>query len=186
MQNVLADGDGVPPCTPLSVPTDAAVQAVKRSSAPGMNSLDITELDYFAGPVLAGGNQGAGVIVIIDEGGPTADLQLKDGIDLGFCGFPEPRKSTVPQTYTFASSGTARQGELTLFVGSVGEEMPQFDMTASTGEKLCCRSSGSAAQVDLAKLNATAPSNAMETAACLMAICRCCRGVVYESKARIA
>ena len=24
MQNVLADGDGVPPCTPLSVPTDAA------------------------------------------------------------------------------------------------------------------------------------------------------------------
>ena len=34
MQNVLADGDGVAPCTPLSVPTDAAVQAVRRSSAP--------------------------------------------------------------------------------------------------------------------------------------------------------
>ena len=34
MQNVLADGDGVPPCTPLSDPTGAAVQAVRRSSAP--------------------------------------------------------------------------------------------------------------------------------------------------------
>jgi len=95
----------------------------------GANSLDISGLGYFAGPNLAGGNMGAGVIVVIDEGGPFADLQLNDGIDLAFCGFSEPRKSTVPQPYAFASSAEARQGELSIFVGSVGMEVPPPDTT---------------------------------------------------------
>lgn len=64
-------------------------------------------------------NNGAGILVIYDDGTGLSDIQIRDGIDLAFQGFAEPRKSTVPQTFTFEPSPTARTVPLTLMVSSV-------------------------------------------------------------------
>ena len=46
-------------------------------------------------------NNGAGILVIYDNGLDTAEMSLKDGTDLAFINFPEPRNSTVLQTLNF-------------------------------------------------------------------------------------
>lgn len=62
---------------------------------------------------------GAGVMVIYDDGSSTAEIELRDGLDLAFFGFPEPRKSTVPQTFSFAPSSSDRLATLDMFFSSV-------------------------------------------------------------------
>lgn len=89
--------------------------------ANGPNTLTVQGLDAQVSDPGTGAH-GAGVIVILDEGGPAADVQLLDGVDLAFCGFPEPRKSTVPQNFTYAMSDEDRVAELTIFVGSVSPD----------------------------------------------------------------
>lgn len=92
--------------------------------SPGLNVLDVSGLDYLAGPNLMNGNQGAGVIVIYDDGGALSEIAVREGVDLAFCGFAEPRQTTIPQTFSFAPSDSARNGKLSLFVGSVGQDEP--------------------------------------------------------------
>jgi len=67
-------------------------------------------------------NNGAGILVIYDDGANVSEIQVRDGLDLAFVGFPEPRKSTVPQTFNFAPSGVDRIATLSLFVGSVHDD----------------------------------------------------------------
>jgi len=89
---------------------------------PGLNVLDVSGLDYFAGNLLQNGNQGAGVIVIYDDGGALSEIAVREGVDLAFCGFPEPRKSMVPQTFSYVPSDQDRTGSFSMFAGSVGQE----------------------------------------------------------------
>lgn len=67
-------------------------------------------------------NNGAGVIVIFDDGTNPADISLRDGLDLAFRDFPDPRQTTVPQTFTFAAEDAARTAALDLLVGSVASD----------------------------------------------------------------
>ena len=69
-----------------------------------------------------GENSGAGVLVIFDDGSTTSDIEIKDGLDLAFAGFPDPRNTTVPQTFTFTPDVVDRVADLSIFAGSVGVE----------------------------------------------------------------
>jgi len=97
----------------------------------GANSLDISGLDFLDGGG-NGENSGAGLLVIFDDGSPSTDIQLLDGLDLAFDGFPEPRRSTVPQTFDFAPVPETRTAELVIFAGSVGEEGSRTSIIRTT------------------------------------------------------
>lgn len=67
------------------------------------------------------GAHGVGVLVVTSDGGPQHDIDLVDGVDLAYCAFPEPRRSTVPQTFAVTPVGFDRDAELVLLLGSIGE-----------------------------------------------------------------
>jgi hypothetical protein len=83
---------------------------------PGTNSITVSGLAF--GYI----SNGAGAIVIFDEGGDPATIDIRDGNDGAFFGFPEPRKSTVPQTFTFPASTLPRTASLAMLVSSVNDE----------------------------------------------------------------
>lgn len=85
---------------------------------PGANALTVSGLSFDEA------NNGAGVVVIIDDGSGVGDIQVRDGVDLAFVNFPEPRKTTVPQTYTVAAENVDRDAVLNLNVGSVAPNRP--------------------------------------------------------------
>jgi hypothetical protein len=79
----------------------------------GANSLEISDMAYSIN------NNGAGVLVIFDDGSSDAGIQIKDGSDLAFINFPDPRQGTIAQTYNFAASTSDRIGILDFFFASV-------------------------------------------------------------------
>lgn len=81
----------------------------------GANSIDIS----ISGLDFTTDNDGAGVLVIYDDGGTSAEIGVADGNDLAFVNFPEPLRSTIPQTFNFASASVPRFASVDLFVGSV-------------------------------------------------------------------
>jgi len=84
----------------------------------GSNSVTVSGLDNIVGGF--GENSGAALIVIFDDGVKMADVQVRDGMDTAFLGFPGNRQVTEPQTFTFDPSSVDRTGELVLTAGSVG------------------------------------------------------------------
>lgn len=89
----------------------------------GANSLSVEGLDNKDGDG-DGGNSGVGLLVIYDDGSLAADIVLKDGLDLAYAGFPEPRQTTVPQTFPLTPSASERTATLVIFASSVGENRP--------------------------------------------------------------
>lgn len=67
---------------------------------------------------------GVGVLVIYDDGSGDARIEIRDGMDLAFFRFPEPRQTVDAQTFTFPPSTEERIGRMSMFFGSVapGEE----------------------------------------------------------------
>ena len=84
-----------------------------------MNTLTVEGLNYVGTGAFVNGNHGAGVLVIIDDGTSLSDIQVRDGVDLAFCGFPDPRQTTIPQMYTFDPASVDRVANLAMFFGSV-------------------------------------------------------------------
>jgi hypothetical protein len=91
---------------------------------PGLNSVDIGGMDYNRLCTDACTNNGAGMLVIYDDGLGVADIQIKDGLDLAFFQFDPPLDTTVPQTFTFAASTVDRDANLKLFASSVAPNRP--------------------------------------------------------------
>ncbi|MGB2960187.1 MAG: hypothetical protein WBG01_11085 [Bacteroidota bacterium] len=82
---------------------------------PGKSTLEIGMLDGF-GHITSG----AGVLVIYaDPSEAESQISVRDGIDPAYYDFPEPRKSTVPQTFTFEPSEDLREARLSLLFSSV-------------------------------------------------------------------
>ncbi len=75
----------------------------------GSNSLSVSGLDDEQ-------SSGAGLLVIYDDGTPAIDFGLTDGLDIAFPDFPEPRQTTVPQTFSVTPSAVDRTGGVTLLV----------------------------------------------------------------------
>ncbi|MCB9871860.1 MAG: hypothetical protein H6836_04475 [Planctomycetes bacterium] len=84
---------------------------------PGSNNISVAGVDFAF-------NLGLGLVAIIQDGAAAADIQLRDGNDNAFVNFPEPRKSTVPQVFTFAAAAVDRTASLSYLVGSVGANRP--------------------------------------------------------------
>jgi hypothetical protein len=62
---------------------------------------------------------GAGVVVIFDDGSSNANIAMRDGSDLAFVGFAGSLQTTVPQTFTFPTSANSRIALVNLFFASV-------------------------------------------------------------------
>ncbi|MCD4810302.1 MAG: hypothetical protein K8R17_10435 [Methanosarcinales archaeon] len=92
----------------------ADITKIKRLSLKkGLNTFQISGADFdFA-------NNGAGILVIIDDGTPQKDIQLLDGNDFAFSEFGPTLDTTVPQTFGFAPAITDRQADLSMFFSSV-------------------------------------------------------------------
>lgn len=86
--------------------------------AAGPNSLTVSDMAFsFA-------NNGAGVLVIFDDGSASASIQIRDGNDLAFFRFASPLDTTVPQTFIFPPATADRTATLSMFFGSVEENRP--------------------------------------------------------------
>lgn len=79
----------------------------------GTTTLTLSGLDFTTA------SNGAGLVVIYDDGSSDAQIDLRDGSDLAFIGFGEPLKNTVAQTFTFAAAAADRTATLDLFFASV-------------------------------------------------------------------
>lgn len=80
---------------------------------PGINDIVVDDR------LFSTANNGASVLVIVDEGEPDSFLGLVDGQDLAYANFAAPLQSTEPQTFTFAPEPDTRQAEVTIVAGSV-------------------------------------------------------------------
>jgi hypothetical protein len=92
----------------------------------GSNTLNI------AGVGFTKANNGAGVLVIYNDGSDVVDIAIRDGVDLAFINFAEPRKSTVPQTFTFDAASYSRTAHLSMFFSSVSGSVSGADADRPT------------------------------------------------------
>lgn len=79
----------------------------------GSNTLTLDGLDFTSV------SNGAGVLVIFNDGTGIAEIEVRDGVDLAFVSYPEPRRTTVPQTFNFPAASEERIATLSMFVSSV-------------------------------------------------------------------
>lgn len=84
----------------------------------GMNSISIEGMEFTMA------NNGAGLLVIYDDGSDAAEIMIKDGNDCAYYGFSPTLDTTVPQTFTFAAASTARMATLVNFASSVAANRP--------------------------------------------------------------
>ena len=83
----------------------------------GPNTFQIPGADFeFA-------NNGAGILVLIDDGTTQKDIQLLDGNDFTYSGFESTLDTTVPQIFIFAPATTDRQVDLSMFFSSVAGDV---------------------------------------------------------------
>jgi hypothetical protein len=101
----------------------------------GNNMLDIAGLDDCDDNGTNTVNNGAGVLVIFDDGSSApAVIEVRDGNDLAFINFAPTLDATVPQAFNFAASGVDRTADLVMFFGSVsdgGFRPSAFDVTVN-------------------------------------------------------
>jgi hypothetical protein len=79
----------------------------------GYNRLVISGLPY------DDNRDGAGVIIVIDDGSEAKDIQIQDGNDGAYFDWPAPLDTMAPVTFTFDASDVDRDGDLILQVGGV-------------------------------------------------------------------
>ena len=116
--HIVAAGTGLftqPGTINISVPAGADIKQV------------LLYWEGVTGADFATGADGAGVLVIYDDGSRDVTMEARDGQDLAFINFAPTLDTTVPQTFTFAPSDSARTAELAMFFGSVSNEtQPPF------------------------------------------------------------
>jgi len=81
--------------------------------SPGPNTITLDNLTYSK---IA---NGAGIFVIYDDGTTTAEIDLRDGLDLAYHAFPEPRQNTITQTFNFPAAPMMRKADIVIFASSV-------------------------------------------------------------------
>jgi hypothetical protein len=86
---------------------------------PGPNSLSVSGLTFDV-------NNGAGVLVIIEDASEASEIDLRDGDDFAYEPLASPWDTTVEQTFFFTPADVDRSATLSMFFASVSG-------TASTG-----------------------------------------------------
>ncbi len=103
---------------------------------PGLNSFEITDFDFDFSANILDENNGAGILVIYDDG-TLADLSLYDGLDMAYFNFDGDLNHTVPKTFTFDAEVDPRVADLVVFAGSVGVDRPnQIKVTTIAGDQI--------------------------------------------------
>ena len=101
----------------------------------GLNSFDITDFEFDNTDGENDENNGISMVVIYDDG-TTAEIAIRDGLDMAFFAFDDPLDRTEPQTFTFAAEPVDRTADLLLCVGSVYLDRPnQIKITTSAGDQ---------------------------------------------------
>ena len=83
-----------------------------RFVIPGPNSLSISGLTFDI-------SNGAGLLVIIDDGFNAAQIALRDGDDFAYAPLDSPYDTTVAQTISFNAEDVDRKATLSMFFSSV-------------------------------------------------------------------
>ena len=91
---------------------------------PGANSITVSGMNFQTELFGPSGNKGVGIAVLLDDGMPSTRAGYVDGQDYVYSGFPEPFRSTVPQTFTFAAKSADRAATLNMIVGEAVERNP--------------------------------------------------------------
>ncbi len=137
--------------------------------AAGSNTIKVSNMHFESSSLPPSGNEGAALIVIYDLPGASKFAGLRDGNDLAYAGFSGAYQKTVPQTFNFAASSTARAASLGVLVGSAygpastGVYGNTVKGTFNTGETFSIVNSLQANQgwqLDTANLPVTIPPNA--------------------------
>jgi hypothetical protein len=84
----------------------------------GPNSIAVSGMEFTRE------NNGAGIIVVYDDGSAPAEIQVVDGNDCCFYNFSDPLDRTEPQTFTFTSSIVPRTATLVMMASSVASNRP--------------------------------------------------------------
>lgn len=95
---------------------------------PGTSMFSVGGLDFTRQ------QNGAGVLVIFDDGSPTSEIAVRDGNDYAFINFAPPLNATVAQTFNFTSANVDRAGLVDLFIGSVADDSGKFGFRPSSFE----------------------------------------------------
>jgi uncharacterized repeat protein (TIGR01451 family) len=82
--------------------------------APGSNTLTVGGLGDFTNFA-----NGAGVLVIVDDGASPSSIEIRDGNDLAWIGWGGVQQTTVAQTFTFDAASEARTASLSMFFSAV-------------------------------------------------------------------
>lgn len=89
-------------------------------------------------------NNGAGILVVYDDGMTPAAIRVRDGNDLAWDGFPlgDSRKVCAAQTFTFPATPVDRSATLVLFASSVQTPRPNqlivlIDGATAPGYPVC-------------------------------------------------
>ena len=98
---------------------------------PGTNTLTVSDFNF--GASLHDENDGASIVVILDDGS-QAEISLRDGLDMAYFGFSGTLNATVPQVFPVTPASADRTAELVILAGSVGENRPnRIVVTTSAG-----------------------------------------------------
>lgn len=96
--------------------------------APGSNTFLVGGVDFTQQ------QNGAGALVIYDDGSPTSEIDVRDGNDFAFFRFAPPLDTTVLQTFNFTAANVDRFGVVDLFVGSVSDDTGSYGFRPSSFE----------------------------------------------------
>jgi hypothetical protein len=95
---------------------------------PGESTFSVGGLDFTRQ------QNGAGVLVVFDDGSPTSEIGIRDGNDYAFINFAPPLNATVAQTFNFTAANVDRAGLLDLFIGSVADDSGMYGFRPSSFE----------------------------------------------------
>lgn len=79
----------------------------------GLQTLTVKDMDYDTA------NNGAGLLVIYDDGSTDANIDVRDGSDLAFINFSPPLNGTEEQLFSFPPASSTRTAMIALFFSSV-------------------------------------------------------------------
>ena len=92
--------------------------------APGVNTLNISEMDFTYA------SNGAGVLVIYSNGVIESDIVVFDGNDFAYWKRTSPLDTTAPQTFAFSPAEIDRVAHLNMFFSSVSTSGAEFRPSA--------------------------------------------------------
>jgi len=107
-------------------------------------------------------NNGAGLLVILDDGVSTADIQVRDGSDLAYANFASPLDTTVPQTFSVTADDVARTAHFGIIAGgadgNASEARPDVIEITANPEVCDTLNGGDGADWDTALLSVDVPA----------------------------